>query len=489
MRHLSATLSALLACAVAPLGAQGIADRVARLPAGEIRMTFAARSGVCGDGQSFIGDAAAPEGMSVYWYGGEGYGSGVSTDWRGACAPGPVRVRLLKAGDVVTDVRVFVGGAWRGPGQDLGTVGTADAVAYLLGLARTAPQRAGGAALLAANLADSVALTAPLLAMARDRTLQNGARERALRWLPDVADREGSTETADRAARDIMADATDLPSVRDRAIRALSPGETTDAFLRDQYPKLGPAALRDRVLRQLGESAGAANVTWLRGRAMDVSEPLEIRDRALRVLGGDLGQQALLRQIYPGLAPVELKDRVIRMVGEEGGEEGDRWLRGIVENPQEPASLRDRALRMLGEHGSVAFIRALYPRLGDQDLKERALRLAAESGDQESVAWLLTVTRDESQSVDLRDRALRSWAEAGGGTAELVKLYDDVGTSALRQRLIRLLAERADDVAIDKLIAVARTDPDEGLRRFAVRRLAETGSPKAKQFIEETVKR
>jgi hypothetical protein len=489
MRRLSAPLVALLAASAFPLRAQDLGSRIARLPAGEIRMTFAARPGVCGDGRTVVGDASAPGGMAVYWYGGEGWSDAGGGDFRRGCVPGAVRVRLLKASGAITDVRAYVGGEWRGPGEDLGTVSTAAAVTYLLGLARNAPQRASGTALLAATLADSVQLTGRLTVLARDRTLGAYVRERALRWLTDVAEREGAIEQADRAARDIVLDAGDITSVRDRAIRALSTGEATDSFLRDQFPRLGVASLQDRVVRRLGESPTAANVAWLRTKALDAGAPLSLRDRALRVLGEDLGERDLLQQIYPTLIPLELRERVIRLVGEEGDPASDRWLRSIVENPQERRDLRDRALRVLAESGSDAYLRETYPHLDDPTLKDRILRLVAENGDQDGLAWLQTIARDESQSVDLRDRALRSWAEAGAATADLVRLYDGIGTGGLRQRIIRLLAEKGDDAAVDKLIAVARSDPDESLRRFAMRRLAETGNPKARQFVEETVKR
>jgi HEAT repeat protein len=230
-------------------------------------------------------------------------------------------------------------------------------------------------------------------------------------------------------------------------------------------------------------------VAWLRARALDDGTPLSLRDRALRVLGDDLGERELLQRLYPAITPVELRERVIRLVGEIGNDASNRWLRSVVENPQERTELRERALRVLAESGSDAYLRETYPRLDDPTLKDRIVRLVAEDGNQEGLAWLQTVTRDESQSTDLRDRALRSWAEAGAATADLVKLYDGIGAHALRQRIIRLLAERGDDAAVDKLIAVARSDADESLRRFAMRRLAETGNPKAKQFMEETVRR
>ncbi len=551
MRRQLAMIAILLLCAASGAEAQGLAARVARLATGEVRMSFAARPGVCGDGRSFIGDATTPDGMRIYLYGDEGFLSGTSPDFRGECLPGPVRVSILKASGVTTDIRLFVGGAWRGAGQDLGTVAAADAADYLLDLARTAPERLSGIAILGATLADSVQLTAWLSTMGRDRTLRPYVRERALRWLPEVAEREGTLDAAERALRSVAADAADLAAVRQRAIRSLPASDANDTFLRELYQRLDVTALKDRVIRRLGETVSPENAAWLRARVLDTSDLLELRDRVIRVLGEDLGERDMLRDLYARMTETALRERIIRVVGDEGDESSTRWLQGVVDNPAEATGLRERALRMLGEGGRADYVRAVYPRLGELSLKDRAIRLAAESGDRESVAWLKRIVEngaeaidlrdravrllaergeypylreaygrvvdgslkdrmirssaeaggvenanwlraiagDDAESADRRDRAIRSLAESGIGTDELVRMYDSVKARVIRERLIRIFAERRDRAAIDKLIAVAKADPDESLRRFAVRRLAETGDPRAQEFLETTVRR
>jgi len=45
-----------------------------------------------------------------------------------------------------------------------------------------------------------------------------------------------------------------------------------------------------------------------------------------------------------------------------------------------------------------------------------------------------------------------------------------VTSTAIKQRLIRVFAERKDDAAADKLSAIAGSDPDPALRGEAARR-------------------
>ena len=130
----------------------------------------------------------------------------------------------------------------------------------------------------------------------------------------------------------------------------------------------------------------------------------------------------------------------------------------------------------------------MYPKLKEAVLKERVLRVAAEAGGKDNLAFLHEVALRESEQSELRDRAIRSLSESGVSTAELAKLYDGIGESTLRDRLIRLFAERGDKAGIDKLIEIAKNDSNSDLRRRAIRKLGETGDARAKQFLEDRVK-
>lgn len=89
------------------------------------------------------------------------------------------------------------------------------------------------------------------------------------------------------------------------------------------------------------------------------------------------------------------------------------------------------------------------------------------------MTWLRTIARDTKESSGLRDRAVRSLAEAGAATSELVSLYDAVPDRTVRDRIVSLLAERGDRAARDKLRSIATDDPDEDLRRRATRKLTD----------------
>ena len=151
-----------------------------------------------------------------------------------------------------------------------------------------------------------------------------------------------------------------------------------------------------------------------------------------------------------------------------------RVRRQIVERPTESQAVRDRAIRSLAEMGDITYLRSAYRSLDDDDLRERIIRSVAEGGGSETTSWLREIVRDTKERSALRERAVRSLAESGAATAELISLYDAVQDRTVRDRLVSLLAERGDRAARDKLRSIASDDPDEDLRRRAVRKLAES---------------
>jgi hypothetical protein len=68
---------------------------------------------------------------------------------------------------------------------------------------------------------------------------------------------------------------------------------------------------------------------------------------------------------------------------------------------------------------------------------------------------------------------LRALEESGIRSEELSRMYDSIADRDLRDRLIRMMAERGDAVALEKLRKIVASDPDADLRERARRKLAE----------------
>ncbi len=213
MKTFGLTTTGLLLAALAAdgLGAQNLPARIASAPDGEVRISFAAREGICGDGATFIRDLNRDNHVTM---------SGDWRDWRSRpCQEGPVRIRFRVTGGEVRSVRTVVGGTWKPSDErvtDLGPIGAAEAARGLLTMARKSSGK-GNDLIFPATLADSVILWPDLLELARDRQVETSSRKNAVFWLSQAA--------GDKAAaglEEIVTDEGDDRQVREHAVFAVS---------------------------------------------------------------------------------------------------------------------------------------------------------------------------------------------------------------------------------------------------------------------------
>ena len=130
--------------------AQTLARRVSSAPDGRVQFSYPAREGVCGNGRSYI--QTGPNNFSGTWLD--------DTRRMDPCVAGPVRVVLDRADRTVISLKTYVGPPSVDPGTtDLGSVRAADAVDYLLSLAREGEGRVGREAIMPAMLAGTTART------------------------------------------------------------------------------------------------------------------------------------------------------------------------------------------------------------------------------------------------------------------------------------------------------------------------------------------
>jgi HEAT repeats len=187
--------------------AQSLQQRIAAVDSGRVRLSFAARPGVCGDGSQNINVQD-------------------SEDWEVECERQPVRVTLDIRNHQVVALRTFVGGRWRdaSPAKDLGTVRPQEAAAYFLLLAGNQNDLRGDP-VLPASLADSVTLWPSLLDLARSPRLPLERRRSAVFWLGQAAG-----AAVDGALDSIAGDTGTDREVRKQAVFALSQRSSEEAI-------------------------------------------------------------------------------------------------------------------------------------------------------------------------------------------------------------------------------------------------------------------
>ena len=363
-----------------PLAAQTITQRVGEVRDGRVRMSFAAREGVCGWGEG---------GRTVNhrWR---------SDDWENACEGGPVRVVMRIQSGVPTDLDTYIGGRWRTRPDvtDLGDMPAREAAEYLLGLAEDFDDDVGKDAIFPAAMADSVTV-----------------------W-PDLA----------------------------------------------------------RI-------------------AQNDSRPLDIRKQAVFWIGQDTddGAADVLEDVLGSSLEHEIREQAIFALSQHDSDRSTAVLRDFAASRRESRRLRERAIFWLGQGGdedAAEFLRNLYRETSEKDLKERILFSLSQMREVGNEQWLLAIASDAEESMQLRERAIFWTGQTPNSTAELVTLYDRMTNASLRERLIFALSQqRRDPEAMEKLMDIARGDPDRELRGKAMFWLGQSRDRRAADFLADLINR
>jgi hypothetical protein len=226
--------------------------RIAAAPDGTVRLSFAARPGVCGNGRGSVSMNCDDGNCGNYTV------NVGNRDWREVeydCDAGPVRVSLRVSGGQVTSLRTYVGGRWRATTADgvtdLGTVGAREAAAYFLALASKDSGSSAEHAIFPVILADSVTAWPELLRIAKNARLTRRTRRQAVFWLGQAAG-----EAATKGLTDLVEDRSGDRDVREQAVFALSQrphDEGVPALIRIARENPDPE-LRKKAIFWLGQS-------------------------------------------------------------------------------------------------------------------------------------------------------------------------------------------------------------------------------------------
>ena len=416
-------IASVLAIAISATHAfgQSLANRIASASDRSVQFSYPVRPGVCGDGRTYISTGS-----------GNFYGS-FSSNGADQCLAGPVRVVADLADRSVIALRTYVGGP--GPAVEtgvanLGTVTSAEAADFLIGVAARADGRVGRDAIFAALLGENVDLTSRLLDIGRDQSRPLETRRAALSGLVRSDSRQ--LDRIGSALVQIATNESDVQGVRTAALSALS--------------RLDHGA----GIQPLVQLAGSNLTSWVGREAMNV-------------------------------------------LARSGDPRARQFLRSTAQRSDLPDEVQSVALRGLGREyftGQDAnLLRSIYPRLTGQRSRDAVLATIAALGGSDNVQWLVGLVRDEKLTADSRQRALQYLTRAGATTPSLVALYEPITDTQMRQTLIGVYSRLADKAATDKLVWIARNEQNPALKRRAISALSRNSDPTIRQALQDIVER
>jgi HEAT repeat protein len=167
-------------------------------------------------------------------------------------------------------------------------------------------------------------------------------------------------------------------------------------------------------------------------------------------------------------------------------------LKRAAEDEKMPEEIRSDAIFWLGQQNlaDLEFFRTLFRKTRDRDLRGKIVFAVSQTNRPEAAAWLLDLARDKSFDVDVRKDAIFQLSQRRRiDLDQLSTLYDQSkGESEIQDQVLFVFSQRSEPASVDKLMAIAKSDPDVERRKKALFWLGQKNDPRVKQFLRDLIK-
>lgn len=220
----------------------------------------------------------------------------------------------------------------------------------------------------------------------------------------------------------------------------------------------------------------------------------EVREQAVFWLSqvGTERSVSALDSILRASKDQELQKKAIFALGQSRTERGAQILRDLAMNESADQELREQAIFWIGQSqgrnaNTSDFLKSIYAKTSNVELKEKVLFSISQTRSPGSTQWLIDLAGNSREEIELRKKALFWAGQSGVSVTDLVSLYDRMKESEMREQLLFVYGQRREPQAVDKLMAVAKTDPDKELRKKAIFWLSQSRDPRAAEFLLQVI--
>ena len=369
----------------------------------------------------------------------------------------------------------------------MGRANNEESLNYLRAISEAAPlNMLGERAVLAISLHDDARVAAMLKNFIRSSQSQR-IRSSSIYWLGQI----GGEQTF---LSDIVRNDAEDKKTRRQSAHAI--GESRDrgalTTLQGLYDTIKDFEVRRSIIQAAGNSQEqeAAFAFLLRVAKSDPER--DSRRTAVRLLGQFERYNAVeeLMKIYSGDNDVEVRRAVLQALAETKSAKGQARLLELARTDPNP-ELRRQAIHRLADRGEsvVEDMIKLYDGERVPEVRRTVLQALSEIKGTRVEDKLFEVARDEP-NVELRRQAIRLLGERAGrrsfdflsATAQSADANTEVQIQA-----VRAISERQADESVPLLIKIARTHPNQLVRKQAIRSLGQSGDPRAVEFFREVL--
>ena len=248
--------------------------------------------------------------------------------------------------------------------------------------------------------------------------------------------------------------------------------------------------LRKNALFILAQKSGAEREKML----LDVakSDPsIEVRQDAVFHLSQARSEAAVdaLEDLLLHSEDRGVRGNALFALSQNKSERAKKIIRTLALSSDAPTALKNDAIFQVassGDASDIAWLKDAYVKVTDNEVRKNILFQVSSRNVPETNKWLAAIVADPKENIEQRKDALFQLA-SHAGAADLPSVYDKVNSAALRKDVIFQMASRHDAATLDKLIAIAKTDPNAELRKEALFHISQSKDPKALKALEDIV--
>ena len=291
-----------------------------------------------------------------------------------------------------------------------------------------------------------------------------------------------------------IAAATPLDMLSERAVLAIALHDDArvGGMLKNFITSTPNPRIRSTSVFWLGQIGGEQ--AFLASLVRNDAEDKKIRRSAAYAIGQshDRGTVATLKDLYENVKDVEVRKSVISAAGNSIDEQpAFAFLLNIAKTDADPESRRT-AIRQLGHFAredAADELMKIYTNDANVEVKRTALRSLAETKSPRAEDKLFEVAKG-NDVMEVRREAIRLLGErVSKRSLEFLSqtAQSTDGEAEVQVQAVRAISERKAEESVPLLIKIARTHPNQLVRKQAIRALGESGDPRAVDFFREVL--
>jgi HEAT repeat protein len=187
----------------------------------------------------------------------------------------------------------------------------------------------------------------------------------------------------------------------------------------------------------------------------------------------------------------DIRNRAVYALSQVGTERASQALKRAAQDEKLPEDVRGQATYWLGNArlADLDFFRSLYKSTRSNNVHSQIIQAVVGLKTSEATTWLIDMAKDKTLDHESRKNAIY-WAgqQRAVDMDQLNTIYEQArGDNDVQNQVIYVYSQRRESAAVDKLMAIAKTDQNVEMRKTALYWLGQKNDPRVVQFLRDLI--